>query len=269
MEELRGAELVGVSQERNLWLRRFHTVERGDGPAGEPAFELICFPHAGGSAAYWRGLAAELAPAVDVLAVQYPGRLDRLHEAPVEDLHRLADLVVAELGPQGERPRALLGHSMGASLAYEVAVRLARVPGREPLLLVLSCRRAPDAARRRPRDWPRDDAELIARVRTLGGTESALLDDPELLGVILPALRGDYRALASYEPTPGRTLSCPVVALTGDRDAEVPVEDLRAWRECTSGDFRTRVFEGGHFFLNDHVGEVAALIRGMLPASAG
>ncbi|WP_399121077.1 thioesterase domain-containing protein [Streptomyces sp. KM273126] len=58
--------------------------------------------------------------------VQYRGRLDRLREAPVEDLHLLADLIAGALGPSGDRPRALFGHSMGASLAYEVAVRLAR-----------------------------------------------------------------------------------------------------------------------------------------------
>ncbi|MFF9347079.1 thioesterase II family protein [Streptomyces sp. NPDC014734] len=231
--------------------------------------ELVCFPHAGGSAGYWRGLALDLAPDVDVLAVQYPGRLDRLNEAPVEDLHLLADLVAEVLGPPGNRPRALLGHSMGASLAYEVAVRLARLPGGEPQLLVLSGRRAPSAAHRRQRFRPRDDAELVDRMRGLGGTQAVLLDDPEMLELILPVLRGDYRALETYEDTAGRLLTCPVVALTGDRDPEAPVEDIQGWRDHTSGDFRTHVFGGGHFYLNDRAGEVTELVRGLLPTHAG
>ncbi|MFB7915362.1 thioesterase II family protein [Streptomyces sp. NPDC056061] len=257
-----------MSRERDVWFRRFQALNRAH-TGVEAGCELVCFPHAGGSAAYWRGIALELAPDVDVLAVQYPGRLDRLGEAPVEDMHLLADLVAEALGPPGDRPRALLGHSMGASLAYEVAVRLARLPGGEPHLLVVSGRRAPSAAHGRKRERPRDDAELIGRMRELGGTQAALLDDPEMLELILPVLRGDYRALDTYEDTPGRLLTCPVVALTGDRDAEAPVKDVQGWRDHTSGEFRTHVFGGGHFYLNDHAGEVTELVRGLLPTRAG
>ncbi|WP_432127451.1 thioesterase II family protein [Streptomyces sp. bgisy082] len=256
-----------MGRSRDAWLRRFPGAGAADGSGA--GWELVCFPHAGGSASYWRPLALALSPAVDVSAVQYPGRLDRLREAPVEDLHRLADLIAEALGPSGGRPRALLGHSMGASLAYEVAVRLARVPGGGPDLLVVSGRRAPAAARWRDRYVPLGDDELVARVRRLGGTDAAVFDEPDLLELILPALRGDYRALASYEDTPGRPLACPVVALAGDRDTEATAEEVGAWGEHTSGAFRTHVFEGGHFFLNDHADEVAGLVRGLLSARTG
>ncbi|MGW3559179.1 thioesterase II family protein [Streptomyces sp. NPDC000963] len=259
-----------MSRSRDVWLRRFPVTAGAGAPVGGGAeCEVVCFPHAGGSASSWRPLALALSPAVDVAAVQYPGRHDRLREAPVEDLHRLADLVAEALGPSDGRPRALLGHSMGASLAYEVAVRLARLPGGEPDLLVVSGRRAPAAARWRDRHVPVGDAELVERVKRLGGTDSAVFDEPELLELVLPALRGDYLALASYEDTAGRPLTCPVVGLTGDGDPEATVEEVGAWGEHTSGAFRTRVFAGGHFFLDDHTEEVAALVRDLLPARAG
>ncbi|MGW0709929.1 thioesterase II family protein [Streptomyces sp. NPDC002643] len=254
---------------RNVWFRRFQPMG-GARTDADADCELVCFPHAGGSASYWRPLAVALAPEVDVLAVQYPGRLDRLREAPIDDVHKLADLIAEALGPPADRPRALLGHSMGASLAYEVAVRLARSPGGEPQLLVLSGRRSPaEAERYRRRHSPAGDAEIVARIRALGGTDTAVLDDPDLLELILPALRGDYRALATYEDTPGRPLSCPVVALVGDRDTEASPDDMRAWRDHTSGDFRTHVFEGGHFYLNDHTAELTGLLRHLLPRRTG
>ncbi len=256
-----------ASKERNLWFRKFGTDTQGAARAGEP-FELVCFPHAGGSASYWRGLAVELADDADVLAVQYPGRQDRYREPAVADLHRLADLIAGVLGGSGGRPRVLLGHSMGASLAYEVAVRLSRTPGGGPDLLIVSARRAPSA----PEPgwgWVGDDAALVARVRALGGTDAAFLDDPELRELVLPALRGDYRALATYRGTPGRPLSCPVLALAADGDPEAPVRQVEAWQGHTSGDFRLRVFEGGHFYLSSRVEELAGLIRGGVTATSG
>ena len=89
------------SPSRDLWLRRFT-------PAEQPEAELICFPHAGGSAAVFRPLAAALVPTVDTLAVQYPGRMDRYRERPAEDIAELAEAVAGVLAQDagdGTRPQ--------------------------------------------------------------------------------------------------------------------------------------------------------------------
>ncbi|TXS34638.1 thioesterase II family protein [Streptomyces sp. OR43] len=249
-------------ERQDTWLRRYHDT---DAPA-----ELICFPHAGGSAGYWHALSAAL-PALSVRAVQYPGRQDRYREPAVPDLHRLADLIAEALGdgPPPAGPRIFLGHSMGASLAHEVALRLAGAPDRGPAALLVSGRRAPSrtVAGAERLDT---DAALLAKVRSLGGTVPAVLDDPDLLDLVLPALRGDYAALAAYVPSTGAVLACPVVALTGDSDPEAPIADVRAWRDHTTGPFELRVFPGGHFFLGDHlpaVADLAASLSATAPAA--
>ncbi|MEH0844150.1 alpha/beta fold hydrolase [Micromonospora sp. CPCC 205711] len=223
------------------WFRRFHPAPGGD-------LRLVCFPHAGGSASFYFPVSAALAPRMEVLGVQYPGRQDRRSEPPVGDLHALADGIAAALAPLDDRRLAFFGHSMGAILAYEVGLRLERA-GRHRLTHVFaSGRRAPS----RYRDESvhlRDDAGILAELRQLEGTDSRLLTDPELQQMFLPVIRNDYRAVETYRHRPGPVLQCPVTVLTGDSDAMTSMDEARAWSAHTTGRMDLRVFPGGHFYL--------------------
>ncbi|MFI6476254.1 thioesterase II family protein [Streptomyces sp. NPDC050516] len=249
----------------STWFRRFTTVE-GDGP------RLVCFPHAGGSATAYMHLARTLPADIDVVAVQYPGRQERYREAPFTALEPLVQAVAEELAhglaADPGRPYALFGHSMGALVAFETARLLARRELPSPQRLFLSGRGAPSV---RPgiRYDLYDDADVLAQVRRLGGTDQSMLDNPGVLEMVLPALRADYRALGTYRWRGGEPLATPITALIGDSDPVVTVQEARTWREQTSGDFAFKIFPGGHFYLVEHVGQVAAtLTEGLLAGTA-
>lgn len=99
------------------WLMRFV-------PRPDARLRLVCLAHAGGNAVFYRPWAHALAPAVDVVAVQLPGRLDRVAERPETDLLTAVGAIGAAIRADGGGPVALFGHSMGALLAYELARRL-------------------------------------------------------------------------------------------------------------------------------------------------
>ena len=237
-------------------------------PLGDSArrsqVNLICFPFAGGSAGYFHSLASLLEPDVSVLGVQYPGRQDRRHEPLIEDIGQLADEVCAALIPWETRPLALFGHSMGSLVAFEVARRLERDDRRVPLALFASGRRAPSCHRDQS-SYADDDDSLIADLRWLGGTDPALLDDDEMTRLILPVIRGDYRAVATYRaPTTTTMLNVPIVAITGDHDPSVSFEEASAWRGHTARSFEIKVLAGGHFFIHEHIVEIADYVRRVL-----
>ncbi|GAA3435901.1 thioesterase II family protein [Kutzneria kofuensis] len=222
-------------------MRRFH-------PAPAARARLVCLPHAGGSASFFFPLAKALAPAIEVLAVQYPGRQDRRHEPPVGSIPALADDILDALRHLDDRPLALFGHSMGAITGYEVALRMADAGLPAPVHLFASGRRAPSRYRDESVHQVSDD-RLVAELRTLGGSDAAMLEDPELLEMILPAIRGDYRAVETYRHDPGRRLDCPITVFTGDADPRVSLDEARAWTRHTTGPTDLRVLPGGHFFL--------------------
>jgi pyochelin biosynthetic protein PchC len=241
--------------ESTRWIRRFH-------PAPTAPVRLACLPHAGGSATSYIGLSQALHPDVEVLAVQYPGRQDRRAEPLVDSLAELARQVTAELLPWTDRPLALFGHSLGAVLGFEVA-RALEAAGRPPAVLFASGRRAP--SRHRAEYAHRlDDDGLLREIRTLSGTDARLLDDEELMRMVLPAIRADYRAVETHTYLPGPPLRCPVTALTGADDLKVSAQDAAAWREHTSAEFDLVTFDGGHFFLTDRQQQVAEVITAAL-----
>ena len=244
-----------ISLDASEWVRRFH-------PAPTAVARLVCFPHAGGAATYFHPVSASLPTSLEVLAVQYPGRQDRHAETPVDDLFVLADRLADVLAPETTGPVAFFGHSMGASLAFEVARRLEE-RGTKLLTLFVSGRRGP-SAHRDERIHEKGDEVLLAEVKRLGGTDAAVLDDEDIRNLVLPALRSDYKAAELYHYRPGPDVGCPIVALVGDEDPKVTEAEARQWAERTSAGFELKTYPGGHFYLNDHAAAVIRLIADRL-----
>lgn len=225
---------------------------------------LVCFPPGGGAASAYRALAQRFGSDTAVLAVQYPGRQDRLGDPMVTDLAVLADHIAAELS--ADVPRlALFGHSMGATVAFETARRL-EAKGQNLIRLFVSGRIAPGepysgAVHRAP------DSEVIAELERLANDSASvamLRDEPSLAELVLPAVRADYQAVETYRFEPGEPLRCAVSAMVSDADPTVTPEQAGRWRAHTTGDFELATFPGRHFYLDEKVSEVAEFVIGRL-----
>lgn len=210
---------------------------------------LVCFPHAGGSASAYRSWSNSLPDDIDLLAVQYPGRQDRLGEPFLLGMEQLADAIVTALTPFLDLPLALFGHSMGASAAHEVGLRLERAHGPVLRTLLVSSRLPPRHHKPRIEAW--DDQALLDDVAILDPDGATVLDDPDMRELLLPAIRADYMIADTYRPSPSPIVGAPVVAYAGDRDPYVSVWQLRAWSEVTNSGFETVIFPGHHFYLRD------------------
>jgi surfactin synthase thioesterase subunit len=232
-------------------------------PGSSAGVRLLCFPHAGGSAGYYRPLSRALPPAVDVRALQYPARQDRLREAGIASIPALTEQIGAVLTAwRDPRSIAFFGHSLGAILAFEVTRLLAEQNGPQPFHLLLSGRRAP-CAQQGPEPVPTGDAAIVRELQQLSGTDAQLLDD-ETVQMFLPALRSDYAAVGGYRPDPAATVSCPITMLTGDADPRVTVDEAAAWAKHTDAAFDLHVYAGDHFYLAHHMPAMSTVIRDCL-----
>jgi medium-chain acyl-[acyl-carrier-protein] hydrolase len=220
---------------------------------------LICFPHAGAGAAAYADWAALLPPEIELIAVQLPGRQNRIAEEPFRETRPLVNVLRHALRPVLDRPFAFFGHSCGGALAYEVAAALRSRRLRGPERLFLSAQPAPDVTGlRRLHDLP--DDEFRAEVLALGGVDAEIAADDDVMDALLPLLRADFGLWERHVPAPADPLDCPITVLCGESDPRAPLAGVDRWRAYTAAGFDTRIYPGGHFYFHERAAEVVAFI---------
>lgn len=238
---------------KSAWVQRFV-------PRPSCDLRLFCFHHAGVGAAVYRPWALQMRPEVELCAVELPGRGNRLREAALEGVGEIVAQVLANLLPELDRPFIFFGHSMGAVLAYEAALALAEAGHPVPEHLFVSGRRPPHMPDPMSPLGELPDAEFVTEIgRRYGGIRPELLQHPDVMALLMPALRADIRALDRHCPAHPRTaLPCPITAMGGDADAVTPAEHLEAWRPLTTARFASRLYPGDHFYLEPRRTDVLA-----------
>lgn len=223
--------------------RLLHRLPTGEG------IPLICLPYAGGGGRSYESWLHLLPPGVDALTVRLAGRESRLNEALPEDLAATAAGVATDLASALDDRFVVFGHSMGALLAFEFVRALRRAGRPEPECLIVSGIAPPDRLDDAKRYGHLDDADLRAEIEAMGGTDSELLQQPELWELTGPIVRSDLVMCDRYRATPDDSLSCPIVAYGSYDDGELTEDALEHWSTHTTGAFERRMFPGDHFYF--------------------
>ena len=228
-----------------------------------PVVNLLTLPCAGASAGMYARWRRGLPAWVRLVQVELPGRGARLGEAFVESFDGLVAQLCDEQAAAMRGRYALLGHSMGALLAYGMARRQHVWRRPLPSLVVVSAcaapsRRSPDRCADKG-----DDAALIADLRRQGGTPEEVFENAELLRITLDALGADYRICESFDSVSGDPLPVPFHALGGTRDS-IATDAIEDWRHEAAGPFSVSWFDGGHFFIKQQEQSVVATVSSLL-----
>lgn len=202
----------------------------------------LCLPPAGGTLTSLRTV-ADAAPPAAAWGVEYPGRGHRIGEplpATLPDLAaQLASELVERFGARTVARTVLVGFSMGAFVALEMARRCVVAPA----ALVVVGAVAPQ--RRTPGRYARVDDDTLTRL--LAGRAPG---SPEVWEYAAELLRGDLRLASDYQVTGVAKAPCPIAALCGADDDSVD-DATEGWRPLATGRFTAEVVPGGHLGLLD------------------
>ena len=185
-------------------------------------------------------------------AVQFPGRESRYNERPFNRIAPLVEATCDALIGYLDKPFAFFGHSLGALVSFEVARTLAATYEIYPQQLFVSAFRAPHLSLPYAPVHNLTKAELVDILMSLHGAPQESMGDPQLIDLLLPAIRADLAICETYKYEQGPILTTPVMAYGGISDSRVSQPELDAWKEQTSGEFSLKLFEGGHFFLKNN-----------------
>jgi medium-chain acyl-[acyl-carrier-protein] hydrolase len=224
------------------WLASYEPVENAD-------VRLLCFPHAGSSAAAYGRWHAKLPATIEVCPIEYPGRGSRRAEPPFVRVHALVASALAALSPFLTRPFGVFGHCMGGLIAFEFVRQLARLGLPTPIGVFVAGCRAPRLPPVKPPVYALPDQELLRELRSLNGTADEILMNPDFVRLFLPALRADFELADTYAYRPGAALASRILVYAGTDDDDAPPGALDGWSLETSDAFALRLYPGDHFFL--------------------
>ncbi|KAJ9472607.1 PKTS1 [Diplonema papillatum] len=217
---------------------------------------LFCFAHSGAGPQVFHSWRDLLDPHTELVAINLPGRNDRTSEANVTDLQLLVAQVMNALFSSGALalPFAFFGHSFGALVAFETAMKLAERSAPTPMHIFVSAVEAPSSLAKR--DTPEgdkmvhlsDDAFLSGLLKW--GVLPKEIEGDELRAAVLPALRADIQMFEDYVgSTEKLTANTTMSVIGGETDGSVSHEGLAAWK--SHGNVTDVLFlEGGHFYFD-------------------
>jgi len=228
---------------------------------------LYALPYAGGHSLIYRNLNQLLEPQIQLVALEPPGRGKRMKEPLLTDINLIAQDLYAQIKEHSAgREYTLLGHSMGALVAYLISLLAETdLPGQVKHLFC-SAHGAPSVPKGVENgDNPRYRAsseEFWTYIESLGALPPELKVHQELMSYFEPIVRADIQALECYryEPTVN-PLPIPITVFYGNNDTETPVSALFHWQRESSFPVHYIPQNGGHFGFFEQLETVSKKIR--------
>jgi len=224
---------------------------------------LFCIPYAGGAAAAFFKWKTLLDQRIELIPIELSGKGARFHEPLYSSVEEGVNDIYEKIQRQiSNGPYVLLGHSLGALLAYALTVKIREENKKMPEHLFFSGMGSPFVKRKNKDKYAvLNDKDFIKSVIKLGGTPAGFFDEPDLCKMFLPILRNDFKlAMTDFVGQNPVPFNCNISILLG-KNENISTKAATAWQDCTNKLFRLHYFKGGHFFINEDLEEVIRTIN--------
>lgn len=229
--------------------------------------KLFCIPYSGASASVYTVWKKYLPEQIALYPIELSGHGKRVKAPLYDNLEQAVKDVVISILKQLKKgePYAIIGHSMGALLAYEVYYKLMELGVHQPCHMFFSGRKAPQDQKEQTAFYAASDDEFLKIVYIYGGTTPAVMQNKELRELFLPMLRSDFKITETYVWKEREAkIQCPITVINGKSDTSVANADMGHWRQCTQDTCSILECYGDHFFLVQDPEKMAGILAQQL-----
>lgn len=227
--------------------------------------KLFCFPHAGGFSSYYNFFRKyKFANVDETILYEYSGRGIKNSEPNDRDFYERVEKAAKELYEFGAESGnyIIFGHSMGSFIGYETARLLSSRYDAQPALVIMSGQNPPcgfcdikDLF-----DVKMIDIDLF--LKKLGGVPEFLKNCPSALEFYKSFIIEDMEILSGYKGcTPSENEILPFGAVVSGRNDPIVFREMfTKWNKNFLNLVSEKVFEGGHFYMENKNEELCSYI---------
>lgn len=210
--------------------------------------QFFCLPYAGGSEFAFRPLAKYCPPSWNLSTLAYPGRGRRAEEPLVYTLEALVEDCWQQIKNQLQEPYVLFGHSLGARIAYLLALKIRATASPSPVHLILSGLAGPSVPMKASLRHLLPKTAFKSELKNYGGMPKAILNDEDAFSFFEPIIRADFQAIETwhYQAQPPLSMAATIITGTTDNMTEA---DIQLWQKEFSKPLNFERIAGNHFFL--------------------
>lgn len=231
------------------WVREYPSKKKA-------RFRFFCFHHAGGGQSVYKPWCRLLPDDVSLCTIQLPAREERKNETVGLTRHQIIHSIIQSMIPNLDLPFAMVGHSFGVLVCYDVVIALNKLSLPSPVQLFFSSYE-PDRVGKFTQDEKEQflqssDEELVHKmdVDYLIIPET-VKNDPSALKMFITALRYDLKYEVNH-PQLKEPLNVRINTVCGD-DEMYDKRKMLNWEKFTNKKIDHYTLNGGHFAVFENI----------------
>ena len=224
--------------------------------------KVFFLPYAGGSSMNYQSLFGCFSDEIEPIGLELAGRGKRYGEEFYASVDEAAnDMMRLIRDDIDTEDYAIFGHSMGATIAFELYYQIEAMGLKLPKCLFISGRPSPNSFHQKINIMEYDDETFIKLISLYGGLPQEF-ENHELRSILLPVLRADFKMLDEYVyQEKENKIKSELIVLCGESDFSANKVESLKWEDFSEGRFTIYTFAEGHFFINEHIEEIAQIIE--------